>query len=162
MKSHEMLRAVIESVGVKQVAYDLRVSSSLVYKWCSDPGAPGNFDASGARNPLDRILQLCDSTRSRLPVEWLCGRMGGYFVSSPDVEPEELDVEYLRHTQELVGRFSRLLDTLSTSIAHEDRVDEKEATSIRDQWRELQSHGEAFVRACEMGRFDPEREAADT
>ena len=157
MKSHEVLRDVIEEVGVKQVAFDLRISSSLVYKWCSPPADDDAPDASGARNPLDRVLQICDSTRSRLPAEWLCSRVGGYFVESPDSEPEELDSQFLRHTQELVARFSRLLDKLSTSIANEGRIDSREADEIRDQWRELQSHGEAFVRGCEIGHFDPHR-----
>lgn len=158
MKSWELLREVVDEVGVKQVAFDLRVSGSLVYKWCSDPGERGDFDASGARNPLDRVLQICESTHDRRSVEWLCEAMGGYFVEDPDAEPEEADTEYLRHTQAIVARFSRLLDTLSSSIAHESRIDLREARAIRDQWRELQSHGEAFVRACEMGIFDPERE----
>ena len=157
MRSHEILKKVVEEVGAKHVAYDLRVSTSLVYKWCSDPGEQGDMDATGARNPLDRILQIADSTRSRTPVEWLCGQVGGYFVESPDSEPEELDVEYLRLTQELVGRFSRLLDVLSSSIANEGRVDAQEALDIRRQWRDLQSHGEALVRGCEQGMFDPHR-----
>lgn len=157
MNSFEILREVVEDVGAKQVAFDLRVSSSLVYKWCSHPGERGDMDATGARNPLDRIVQICESTRSQRPVEWLCGQMGGYFVESPDAEPEELDAEFLRHTQELVGRFSQLLNVLSTSIANEGRIDEGESDEIRRQWRELQSHGEAFVRACEHGHFDPHR-----
>lgn len=157
MKSYEVLREVVEEVGVKQLAFDLRVSSSLVYKWCSDPGDPGDFEASGARNPLDRVLQICESTHSRRPVEWLCAAVGGYLVDDPDVEPEQADAEFLRHTQELVGRFSRLLDVISTSIGNESRIDETESRAIRRQWRELQSHGEAFVRACETGIFDPER-----
>ena len=157
MQSHEILREVVEEVGAKHVAFDLRVSTSLVYKWCSPPGEPGDVDATGARNPLDRVLEISRSTRSHLPVQWLCGQMGGYFVDSPDSEPEELDAEFLRHTQELVGRFSRLLDVLSSSIANEGRIDPAEAGEIRRQWRELQSHGESLVRGCEQGHFDPDR-----
>lgn len=157
MKSYEILREVVDQVGTKQVAFDLRVSSSLVYKWCSAPAEEGEFDASGARNPLDRMVQICESTRSRVPVEWLCGQMGGYFVESPDAEPEELDATFLHHTQELVAHFSRLLDAFSSSIARDGRIDSKEASDIRSLWRELQSHGEAFVRGCEVGRFDPDR-----
>ena len=157
MKSHDVLKEVVEEVGAKHVAFDLKVSSSLVYKWCAPPAAEPGEEATGARNPLDRIVQICESTHSRRPVEWLCGRMGGYFVESPDSEPEELDAEFLRHTQELVGRFSRLLDVLSTSIANENRIDPAEANEIRRQWRDLQSHGEAFVRGCESGHFDPDR-----
>ncbi len=37
MKSHEVLKQVIEEVGAKRVAADLKVSNSLVYKWCQEP-----------------------------------------------------------------------------------------------------------------------------
>ena len=157
MKSHELLKEVIEQVGAKSVAYDLRVSSSLVYKWCAPPAESITSDASGARNPLDRLLQVCESTKSQRPVEWLCGQVGGYFVETPDSEPEEADSEYLHHTQELLSHFSKLLEVISESISHEGRIDQEEADVIRRAWRELQSNGEAFVRACEIGLFDPER-----
>ena len=63
MKSHEILKTVVESVGVKHVASDLGVSTSLVYKWCArpDPSPTG----SGARNPLDRLVTLFESTGDR-------------------------------------------------------------------------------------------------
>ena len=34
MDSHQVLQKAIEKVGAKKVAGDMRVSSSLVYKWC--------------------------------------------------------------------------------------------------------------------------------
>ena len=157
MKSHEVLKQVVEGAGTKQVASDLKVSTSLVYKWCADPGDPDDIDASGARNPLDRIMHLCESTADRRPVEWLCQQVGGYFVASPESEPEHPNVEYLNHTQALLGEFSNLLHVISESIANEGRIDNDEAARIRRQWQTLQSHGEAFVRACERGFYDPDR-----
>jgi len=151
------MRQVVEGVGAKQVASDLRVSNSLIYKWCADPGDESDLDASGARNPLDRIIQLCDTTGDRRPVEWLCQRVGGYFVESPDSEPEELDAEYLRQTQTILAEFSGLLQLISESIGNEGRIDAEESRQIRRQWLRLQSQGEGFVRACERGHFDPDR-----
>ncbi len=158
MKSHEMMRLVIEEVGTKRVASDLRVSTSLVYKWCADPGSTNDLDASGARNPLDRILELCQSTEDVRAVRWLCREVGGYFVESPDQEPDLADKECFRHTQEILLEFSSLLQVISESIAHEGRIDDKEALEIRRQWHVVQSQGEGFVRACERGHFDPERD----
>ena len=112
MKSHEMLKVVIEEVGAKQVAYDLKVSSSLVYKWCAEPVGPNDPDRSGARNPLDRVLPLCDSTKDRRPIEWLCREVGGYYVESPDVDVEMIDSECIRHTQSLLSEFSQLLQVI--------------------------------------------------
>ena len=157
MKSHEVLKQVIEAVGTKHVASDLKVSSSLVYKWCAEPMVDGERDPSGARNPLDRVLHLCDSTGDRRAVEWLCEQVGGYFVESPEVDLAEVPTECIRHTQSLLAEFSSLLQVISESIANEDRIDEDESKQIRNQWQQLQSQGEAFVRACESGLFDPAR-----
>ena len=158
MKSHEVLKQAIDAVGTKQVAGDLKVSTSLVYKWCAKPDdADGDRDPSGARNPLDRVLQICDSTGERSSVEWLCGGVGGYFVESPDVDLSNVPSECVHHTQALLARFSQLLQVISESLANEARIDESEARQIRRQWHDLQSQGEAFVRACESGLFDPTR-----
>ena len=158
MKSHEVLKQVIEAVGTKQVASDLKVSSSLVYKWCSEPlDDDGERDPSGARNPLDRVIQMCESTGDRRSVEWLCQRVGGYFVESPEIDLGEVPGECIRHTQSLLAEFSSLLQVISESIANEGRIDSRESKQIRWRWQQLQGQGEAFVRACEGGLFDPTR-----
>ncbi len=155
MRSDEVLKRVVEDVGVKSVAADLGVSTSLVYKWCARPAS--GLTGSGARNPLDRLLSLVESTGNRHAVEWLCAQVGGYFVESTEAAHGEVDAHYIRHTQTLLAEFSDLLQVMSDSIASEGRVDRREANAIRQQWHRLQARGEAFVRACEAGQFDPER-----
>ncbi len=157
MKSHEVLKVVIEEVGAKRVASDLKVSSSLVYKWCQEPPEDITDERSGARNPLDRLVALVESTGDRRPVEWLCSWAGGFFVEGAQVGEERIDKRYIDHTRALLGEFSELLEVMSDSIAHEGRIDEREAAEIRRQWQRLQGRGEAFVRACESGHFDPKR-----
>ena len=51
MQSHELLRAVYDSGNPKQVAADLGLSLSLIYKWAE----PTTETGSGTANPLDRI-----------------------------------------------------------------------------------------------------------
>lgn len=155
MKSHEVLKHVVESVGAKHVASDLGVSTSLVYKWCARPAA--DVTGSGARNPLDRLVSLVETTGDRRPIEWLCTQAGGYFVESAEVGENALDVEYIRHTQSMLAEFSDLLQVMSDSIENEGRIDAREAVQIRRQWHRLQARGEAFVRGCEQGHFDPDR-----
>ena len=58
MKSHELLHEVFESANPKQVAEDLGISVSLVYKWAEPP-----VQGSGAANPLDRVEALLRSTK---------------------------------------------------------------------------------------------------
>ncbi len=58
MDSHQVLQKAIEKVGAKKVARDMRVSSSLVYKWCQPSTDDATIEPSGARNPLDRVAAL--------------------------------------------------------------------------------------------------------
>ena len=93
MKSYEVLKRVVESVGTKQVAHDLGVSASLVYKWCALPAKELGDDGSGVRNPLDRLIGLVESTGDRSPAEWLCAQVGGCFVEDPDLESVAVDAD---------------------------------------------------------------------
>ena len=155
MKSHEVLKRVVESVGTKQVAHDLGVSSSLIYKWCAEPASKLGEEGSGARNPLDRLVGLVESTGDRSAIEWLCTRVGGCFVENPDLESVAVDAEYIRETQSLLKEFADLMRVVSESVIDDGRVDQEEAGAMRAQFRRLQARAEAFVRACEQGVFDP-------
>ena len=57
MESYEVLREAAEGVGVKALAAELRLSPALVYKWCQESSRE-DVDASGARNPLDRLADI--------------------------------------------------------------------------------------------------------
>lgn len=149
MRAYEVMQRAIEPVGAKAVAARLKVSSSLVYKWCEPE------DASGTRSPLDRLAELLEVTRSTAPVEWLCRRMGGFFVRDPKVPESGWDAEYVAHTQQLLQRFSELLQAVSESIKDDAAIDENEAERIRAEWEELKSSTESFVIACERGLFAP-------
>jgi len=154
MNSHEALRRAVENVGAKKVAHDLKVSTSLVYKWCEE-------DTSGARNPLDRTQGIVESTGSRIPIEWLCRQSGGFFMKDPAVELAGFDAEYITHTQTMLSNFSELLREISSSMSNDGQVDRREAARIREQWERLKGYGETFVAACEAGMFAPREEDAE-
>jgi hypothetical protein len=151
MDSHEVLRAAVDTVGAKKVAHDLKVSSSLVYKWCQEQD-----ESSGARNPLDRIQGIVECTDSTAPVEWLCRQAGGYFVPDPAVELSNFDAKYVQHTQRMLQNFSDLLRVISESMLNDGSVDDAEAERIRSEWDRLKAYAETFVSACEQGLFDGE------
>jgi hypothetical protein len=154
MESYEVLRKSVEKVGAKKVAADMSVSTSLVYKWCQDPGQDKLDGSSGARNPLDRVMALVASTADPAIVEWLCTNVGGFMVRNPRVPPDKVDVEYISQTQRMIKDFSELLQVISESISNDGRVDEQEAARIREEWQRLKQYGEAFVVSCERGLFD--------
>ncbi len=151
MNSHEIMRRTIAKAGVKSVASDLALSSSLVYKWCQAKGE----DASGAGNPLDRILALCRITGDAAPIIWLCEQVNGFFVENVTPDVTQADERALTMTQRILKEFSEMLDMVSRSIAHEGGIDKDEARAIRVEWEDLKRVSEQFVLGCEMGHYLP-------
>ncbi|MDP3852032.1 MAG: hypothetical protein Q8Q59_16135 [Luteolibacter sp.] len=147
MESHEVLRRALRKTTPKAVAAELGISLSLVYKWAEKPGN----DATGSRNPLDRLLQIIELSGDSGIVEWLCRRQGGHFVKDPDVSRHQID-HVLPATQEIIGQFSDLLARISAA-ADDHSVTQSEADEIRECWDTLKSYAEGFVRACENGDF---------
>ena len=157
MRSHEVLREAADSIGVKALAATLRLSPALVYKWCQ-PADPNDPDASGARNPLDRLQEVVEATASTKVVNWLCHEASGFFVPNPRVKAESVDTELLVNTQRLVEEFSQLLSTVTRSIEDDGRIDPAEADHIREAWEALKSTVETFAVACERGLFNPQED----
>ncbi|WP_372807034.1 phage regulatory CII family protein [Pontiella sp.] len=150
MKSNEVLRKSLGNLGVKSVAADLGLSTSLIYKWCQPSDTE---DASGAENPLDRIAKVYRLTGDKGPIEWLCREADGYFVEN--VQPGDSDAIPLLHmTRRIVREFSDLLDVLTESIENDGVIDLPEAGKIRNEWEKLKSSAESFVNACEQGLYD--------
>jgi len=147
MQSHELLRDVFARASVKQVAADLHLSLSMVYKWAEpDEGA-----GSGAANPLDRIETLIRCTGDPRLVQWICERAGGFFIQNPKTHwphPHFL----IPATNQVVQDFADLLSVVAAA-AGDNRISASEAKAIRARWEELKSATEGFVRCCEEGNF---------
>ncbi len=152
MESHEVLREASEKVGVKALAAHLRLSPALVYKWCeaSDVDDP---DASGTRNPLDRLRDLVQYTGHIGVVGWLCQQANGFFVHNPEAKSLDIDSDLLQSTQHLVLAFSELLNEVSHSVADDGAIEPDEARKIRREWEQLKTTAETFVVACEHGIY---------
>jgi len=149
MDSYEVLKKSVSELGVKSVASDLGLSTSLIYKWCQPSDSA---DASGADNPLDRLIRIHELTGDTGPIEWVCQKADGYFV--PNVAAQDIDAIPLLHmTRRIVREFSELLDVLTESIENDGVIDLKEADSIRAEWENLKSSAESFVAACEKGLY---------
>jgi len=152
MQSHELLREVIHKAGAKQVASDLNLSLSMIYKWAE----PDEGDGSGAVNPLDRIQQILASTKDRRLVQWICERAGGFFILNPATNKPHPDF-LIPATNEIVQEFADLLAVIATA-AGDNEISAKEAKTIRARWEELKSVTEGFVACCEKGNFSALRD----
>lgn len=148
MQSYQVIREVLQTTSAKQIAADLGLSLSLIYKWAEqpDPDAP-----TASHNPLDRMDQLVKSTRDLRLIHWLCQRAGGFFIRNPKnhhTHPEHL----IPATNGVVQEFADLLAVIASAAA-DNRIDPAESAKIRKRWEELKRSTETFVACCEAGNF---------
>lgn len=152
MRSHEVLKRAADRIGVKSLAGTLKLSPALVYKWCQECH-PDDPDASGARNPLDRLSDIVEATGDHGVVNWLCHEAGGFFVHNPTPPSPDISTELLVNTQRLLKEFSQLLMTVTKSIEDDGEIEPAEADRIREAWERFKGTVEAFTVACEQGIY---------
>jgi len=147
MESHQLLKEVFDHVSPKQIADDMALSVSMIYKWAQPQGE----SASGTANPLDRIEALLKCTKDPRIVQWICQRAGGFFISNPaTAQPQPYYL--IPATNEIVQEFADMLAEIASAAA-DNHISSAEAKTIRARWEELKSVTECFVRCCEAGTF---------
>lgn len=134
------------------MAARLNLSAALVYKWCQEP-ASSDPDASGARNPLDRVKLLYEMTRDARIINWLCHAADGFFTPNPQLPPRTHEEQLLGTTQRFVHDFGELLSDICRSIENDGLICADEARTIRQSWERLKMQAESFVVACERGVY---------
>jgi hypothetical protein len=147
MQSHELLKDVLKRTSAKQIAADMNLSLSLIYKWAEPPTEAAG---SGSSNPLDRIEQLIKSTGDARIAHWVCARAGGFFIENPPAKAT--GAALVPAMNEIVNDFAQLLSAITAASA-DQQVSAVEAKAIRARWEELKSATEGFVQAAEKGAF---------
>ena len=150
MNSHELMRDLFTSTNVKQLASELGVSQSLVYKRAEDASENG----SGAVNPLDRVEALLKYSRDSRIIQWLCASVGGFFVGNPKRVTGEFIMPIA--TNSAIKDLSSLIGTIAAG-AEDNKITPKEAELIRHEWEQVKSTLEGFVQNCEDGKFAAKR-----
>ena len=148
MQSHEVLREVLAGTSAKQIAADLDLSLSLIYKW-AEPQNPES--GTSGTNPLERVDQLYQSTQDQRIIQWLCHRAGGFFIKNPRTHSERSD-HLIPATNRIVQEFADLLAVVATA-ASDSHISATEAKAIRKRWQDLKTATETFVVCCEEGNF---------
>lgn len=150
MESYEVMREVLKSTPAKQIASEMSLSLSLVYKW-AEPPAEGA--GSGASNPLDRVGHLIRISGNTLPAQWACEQAGGFFIRNPkDIKGTK---QLIPMTNDIVQEFADMLATIASSAA-DSVISAEEAKRIRTRWEQLKSVTEGFVQSAEHGSYSPD------
>ena len=150
MQSHEVLREIFQQCSPKQVAAELGLSLSMIYKWAEPPDPSAG---SGSTNPLDRIDALWRCTNDRRLVQWICQRAGGFFILNPKTNKPHPSY-LIPATNRIVQEFADLLAVIAAAAA-DNQITSKEAEDIRGRWEDLKTVIESFVACCEEGNFRP-------
>ena len=145
MHSYEVMRAVLKRTSAKQIAADMKLSLSLVYKW-----AEPTEDVSGATSPLDRVGQLLRITQDARVAQWVCEQADGFFIRNPHNLPPT--TQLIPATNDIVQDFADMLANIAQASA-DNVISPEEAKTIRRRWEELKSVTEGFVQAAESGNF---------
>jgi len=152
-ETHQVLKQAVERAGPKRVARALDVSLSLVYKWTQPPRTKRNPTASGARNPLDKLVTIFSLSQDLEIVHFLCQIARGYYTSNPSRvgKPEQ---NFVSATVSSLNDFADLLQFAEKSLTNDGAIDESEATKLRRQWDKLKGRLEQFIVSCEEGQFN--------
>lgn len=145
-----MLKKVLSEYGFKRAASEMRLTQSLLYKWCQTREAAID---SRAENPLERVLQVVKLTGDPAPLHWLCQQCEGFFVGNP-AGPGSPSGPVLLATQQLLKEFSELLQAVSESYSADSAISPEEAIRIRTEWEQLKTAAERFVVGCERGLYE--------
>lgn len=148
--SWEVLKRAIDKKGIKEIASDLKLSHSLLYKWCQPPLNVEDEFGSGAINPLDRIKMLYEKTEDTEIIQWACECAGGFFIKNPKTSKRE---NILQDMQKIIREFSDVLDVTSESVK-DKRITDEEAKKIRREWEHLKGLGESMVASCESKNYN--------
>jgi len=84
MHAHEVMREVLKKTSAKQIAAEMGLSLSLIYKWAEPPE---DDSGSGASSPLDRVGQLIKITGDVRLAQWVCEQAGGFYIRNPENLP---------------------------------------------------------------------------
>jgi len=151
--THKVLKQSVDRAGPKRVARALDVSLSLVYKWTQPPRTKKNPSASGARNPLDKLVTIFHLSQDLEMIQFLCRIARGYYTSNPEVV-EDNRANFVTATVGALNDFADLLHHAEKSLSDDGVIDDDESKQLRRMWDRLKGQLERFIVACEEGHFN--------
>ncbi|HRJ77583.1 MAG: hypothetical protein HPKKFMNG_01992 [Planctomycetes bacterium] len=159
-ETHRVLKQAIDRAGPKRVARALDISLSLVYKWTQPARTKQNPAASGARNPLDKLLAIFELSQDLELVHFICQMARGYYTPNPLAKGSDR-ISFVSETVSSLNDFADMLQYAEKSLTNDGRIDEAEAAKLRQQWNRLKGRLEHFIISCEEGHFNAGSEDSD-
>jgi hypothetical protein len=159
--THKILKQAVDRAGPKRVARALDVSLSLVYKWTQPPRTKKNPSASGARNPLDKLVTIFHLSDDLEMVQFLCRIARGYYTANPKLKGR-VGQSFVTATVTALNEFADLMQLAEKSLTDDGRIDEDESKKLRKNWDHLKGRLEHFIVGCEEGVYDLDKDDDDS
>lgn len=105
-------------------------------------------------DPLEKAARLIASTKSELPLQWLCGRLGGFFVQGPDTFSKVIDKgaqTWFSASLQLHGLRRAAIRAFIDSPEGQPSIDADEARLIARSWSEVFGWIEGFLAGYQAG-----------
>jgi hypothetical protein len=154
--THRILKQAVDRAGPKRISRALDVSLSLVYKWTQPPRTKKNPGASGARNPLDKLVTIFHLSEDIELVQFLCRTARGYYTGNP-TQQGKAGHSFVTATVTALNDFADLMQMAEKSLTDDGKIDEEEAKKLRKNWDRLKGRLEHFIVSCEEGAYDMSR-----
>lgn len=151
--THLVLKNAVDRAGPKRISRALDVSLSLVYKWTQPPRTKKNPNASGARNPLDKLVTIFHLSQDLEIIHFLCRVARGYYTSNPQHASAQAQ-NFVSATVSSLNDFADMIQHAEKSLTNDGEIDDNEAKKLRKMWDKLKGRLESFVVACEEGQFN--------
>lgn len=151
--THKILKQAVDRAGPKRVSRALDVSLSLVYKWTQPPRTKATPTASGARNPLDKLITIFHLSQDLELIHFLCRVARGYYTANPDYL-SNAPPSFVSATVSALNDFADLMHHAEKSLTNDGMIDDDESKKLRVMWDKLKGRLEHFIVGCEEGRFN--------
>ena len=112
---------------------------------------PKNF---ASIDPLEKTARLIFGTKNELPVQWLCSRLGGFFVRGPDAFSKLRNKgaqTWFSASLQLHGLRRAVIGAFIDSPEGQPSIDADEARFIARSWAEVFGWIEGFLEEYQAG-----------
>ncbi len=138
MESRETMVKACEELGVKHVAAEMEVSTSVLYNQINDPNRT---------DLLKRFIDFCKATENDTTITWACEKLGGVFIPNKEISAEEIEAVSTAYVSKSVKEFGDVITVIGEAI-QDGEITANEALKIKKEWEDLKRLLEGFVHVC--------------
>lgn len=134
-----------EIIGTGVVA---KMDAPVLESWTKEAKDFASID------PLEKVARLIVSTKNELPLQWLCGRLGGFFVQGPDTFSKVRDKgaqTWFSASLQLHGLRRAAIRAFIDSPEGHPSIDADEARFIARSWADVFGWIEGFLGGYQAG-----------